>query len=193
MWYTFLCYEFHKERIETVGNVTLIGMPGSGKSTVGVLLAKALGFGFLDTDLVIQQREEALLQAILDEKGVPYFLDAEERAVRSVDCDRHVIAPGGSVVCREGAMAHLAAMGPVIYLRVPLEELKVRIHNLDSRGIALEPGQTLEDILTLRAPLYERYAGAVVDAAPGQTTAQTVSLVLEQVERLAPQLLTPVK
>lgn len=193
MWYTFLCYEFHKERIETVGNVTLIGMPGSGKSTVGVLLAKALGFGFLDTDLVIQQREEALLQAILDEKGVPYFLDAEERAVRSVDCDRHVIAPGGSVVCREGAMAHLAAMGPVIYLRVPLEELKVRIHNLDSRGIALEPGQTLEDILTLRAPLYEKYAGAVVDAAPGQTTAQTVSLVLEQVERLAPQLLTPVK
>ena len=193
MWYTFLCYEFHKERIETVGNVTLIGMPGSGKSTVGGLLAKALGFGFLDTDLVIQQREGALLQAILDEKGVPYFLDAEERAVRSVDCDRHVIAPGGSVVCREGAMAHLAAMGPVIYLRVPLEELKARIHNLDSRGIALEPGQTLEDILTLRAPLYEKYAGAVVDAAPGQTTAQTVSLVLEQVERLAPQLLTPVK
>ena len=193
MWYTFLCYEFHKERIETVGNVTLIGMPGSGKSTVGVLLAKALGFGFLDTDLVIQQREGALLQAILDEKGVPYFLDAEERAVRSVDCDRHVIAPGGSVVCREGAMAHLAAMGPVIYLRVPLEELKVRIHNLDSRGIALEPGQTLEDILTLRAPLYERYAGAVVDAAPGQTTAQTVSLVLEQVERLAPELLAPMK
>ena len=193
MWYTFLCYEFHKERIETVGNVTLIGMPGSGKSTVGVLLAKALGFGFLDTDLVIQQREEALLQAILDEKGVPYFLDAEERAVRSVDCDRHVIAPGGSVVCREGAMAHLAAMGPVIYLRVPLEELKVRIHNLDSRGIALEPGQTLEDILTLRAPLYEKYAGAVVDAAPGQTTAQTVSLVLEQVERLAPELLAPMK
>ena len=193
MWYTFLCYEFHKERIETVGNVTLIGMPGSGKSTVGVLLAKALGFGFLDTDLVIQQREDALLQAILDEKGVPYFLDAEERAVRSVDCDRHVIAPGGSVVCREGAMAHLAAMGPVIYLRVPLEELKVRIHNLDSRGIALEPGQTLEDILTLRAPLYERYAGAVVDAAPGQTTAQTVSLVLEQVERLAPELLAPMK
>ena len=90
-------------------------------------------------------------------------------------------------------MAHLAAMGPVTYLRVPLEELKARIHNLDSRGIALEPGQTLEDILTLRAPLYEKYAGAVVDAAPGQTTAQTVSLVLEQVERLAPQLLTPVK
>ena len=171
-----------------MGNVTLIGMPGSGKSTVGVLLAKALGYGFLDTDLVIQQQEGALLQEILDEKGVPYFLDAEERAVRSVACDRHVIAPGGSVVCREGAIAHLKAAGPVIYLRVPLEELKARIHNLDSRGIALEPGQTLEDIMDLRAPLYERYADAVVDAVPGQSTAQTVSSVLERLEQLVPGL-----
>ena len=162
-------------------NITLIGMPGSGKSTVGVLLAKALGFGFLDTDLVIQQQEGALLQDILDRRGVPYFLDAEERAVRSVQCDHHVIAPGGSVVCREGAMAHLKAMGPVIYLRVPLEELKRRIHNLDSRGIALEPGQTLDDILTIRAPLYETYADHIVDALPGQELAQSVAQVLELV------------
>ena len=171
-----------------MGNVTLIGMPGSGKSTVGVLLAKALGYGFLDTDLVIQQQEGALLQEILDEKGVPYFLDAEERAVPSVPCDRPVLAPGGSGVCREGAIAHLKAAGPVIYLRVPLEELKARIHNLDSRGIALEPGQTLEDIMDLRAPLYERYADAVVDAVPGQSTAQTVSSVLERLEQLVPGL-----
>ena len=164
-----------------MGNVTLIGMPGSGKSTVGVLLAKALGYGFLDTDLVIQQQEGALLQEILDEKGVPYFLDAEERAVCSVQCDHHVIAPGGSVVCREGAINHLKAMGPVIYLRVPLEELKRRIHNLDSRGIALEPGQTLDDILTIRAPLYETYADYIVDALPGQELAQSVAQVLELV------------
>ena len=144
--------------------------------------------GRIATDLVIQQQEGALLQEILDEKGVPYFLDAEERAVRSVACDRHVIAPGGSVVCREGAIAHLKAEGPVIYLRVPLEELKARIHNLDSRGIALEPGQTLEDIMDLRAPLYERYADAVVDAVPGQSTAQTVSSVLERLEQLVPGL-----
>lgn len=162
-------------------NITLIGMPGSGKSTVGVLLAKALGFGFLDTDLVIQQQEGALLQDILDRRGVPYFLDAEEWAVCSVRCDHHVIAPGGSVVCREGAMAHLKAMGPVIYLRVPLEELKRRIHNLDSRGIALEPGQTLDDILTIRAPLYETYADYIVDALPGQELAQSVAQVLELV------------
>lgn len=162
-------------------NITLIGMPGSGKSTVGVLLAKALGFGFLDTDLVIQQQEGALLQDILDRRGVPYFLDAEERAVCSVQRDHHVIAPGGSVVCRENAIAHLKAMGPVIYLRVPLEELKRRIHNLDSRGIALEPGQTLDDILTIRAPLYETYADYIVDALPGQELAQSVAQVLELV------------
>ena len=161
-----------------MGNVTLIGMPGSGKSTVGVLLAKALGYGFLDTDLVIQQQEGALLQEILDEKGVPYFLDAEERAVCSVQCDQHVIAPGGSVVCREGAIAHLKAMGPVIYLRVPLEQLKERIHNLDSRGIAMEPGQTLEDIMALRAPLYQQYADRIVDVGPEQQLAHTVSQVL---------------
>ena len=164
-----------------MSNITLIGMPGSGKSTVGVLLAKTLGRGFLDTDLVIQQQEYALLQDILT-----YFLDAEERAVRSVRCDHCVIAPGGSVVCREGAINHLKSMGPVIYLRVPLEELKSRIHNLDSRGIALEPGQTLEDILTLRAPLYEQYADGVVDALPGQELAQTVSHVLALLEKGLP-------
>jgi len=169
-----------------VSNITLIGMPGSGKSTVGVLLAKALGRGFLDTDLVIQQQENALLQDILVRRGVTYFLDAEERAVRSVRCDHCVIAPGGSVVCREGAINHLKSMGPVIYLRVPLDELKSRIHNLDSRGIALEPGQTLEDILTLRAPLYEQYADGVVDALPGQELAQTVSHVLALLEKGLP-------
>ena len=169
-----------------MSNITLIGMPGSGKSTVGVLLAKALGRGFLDTDLVIQQQENALLQDILDRRGVTYFLDAEERAVRSVRCDHYVIAPGGSVACREGAINHLQSMGPVIYLRVPLDELKSRIHNLDSRGIALEPGQTLEDILTLRAPLYEQYADGVVDALPGQELAQTVSHVLALLEKGLP-------
>ena len=167
-------------------NITLIGMPGSGKSTVGVLLAKALGYDFLDVDLVIQNREQALLQDILDRRGLDAFLQAEEDAVCSVRCSRTVIAPGGSAVCRERAALHLKALGPVVYLRVPLDELKSRIHNLDSRGIALEPGQTLEDILTLRAPLYEQYADGVVDALPGQELAQTVSHVLALLEKGLP-------
>ena len=159
-------------------NITLIGMPGSGKSTVGVLMAKFLGFGFLDVDLVIQQQENALLQEILDRRGVDSFLDAEERAVLGVSCTRHIIAPGGSAICRERAALHLKALGPVVYLRVPLEELQRRIQNLSTRGIAMTPGQTLADVMRCRAPLYEKYADLVVDPLPGQPLAQTAQLVL---------------
>ena len=158
-------------------NITLIGMPGSGKSTVGVLLAKTLGCGFLDTDLLIQQREGALLQDIIDQKGVAYFLQAEEEAVRAVNCRRHVIAPGGSVVCRPGAMKHLKELGAVVYLRLPLDELAARIQNMSTRGIAMEPGQTLAGVYAHRTPLYETYADHTVDCA-GQTLEQTVQAVL---------------
>lgn len=161
----------------TVENVVLVGMPGSGKSTVGVLLAKALGYGFLDVDLVIQQQENALLQDIIDTRGVDYFLRAEEEAVRSVNCRHHVISPGGSAVCREGAALHLKSLGPLVYLRVPLEELDRRIHNMSSRGIAMEPGQTLADVMAFRAPLYEKYADLIVDCPKGQTLEQTLELV----------------
>lgn len=166
-----------------MGNVTLIGMPGSGKSTVGVLLAKFLGYGFLDVDLVIQQREGALLQDIIDRRGVTAFLDAEEQAVLGLDCDGHVIAPGGSAVCRERAAAHLRELGPVAYLRVDLEELQRRIQNLSTRGIAMEPGQTLADVMALRAPLYDKYADVVVDCPAGQSLAQTAQIVLNRLRQ----------
>ena len=164
-------------------NVVLIGMPGSGKSTVGVLLAKALGYGFLDVDLVIQQREGALLQEILDARGVDAFLDAEEEAVCSVSCTGNVIAPGGSAICREKAALHLKSLGPVVYLKVPLEELSQRIQNLSTRGIAMKPGETLADILAYRDPLYDKYADLVVDCGGGQTLAQTAQRVREELEK----------
>ena len=158
-------------------NITLIGMPGAGKSTVGVLLAKALGFRFVDTDLTLQQREGALLHEILDQRGVERFLDLEEEAIRALDCMHCVIAPGGSAVCRAGGMRHLKQLGPVVYLRVPLSELSRRIGNITTRGIAMKPGQTLADLFVQRTPLYEQYADRVVDVN-GATLEETVAAVL---------------
>ena len=165
-------------------NITLIGMPGSGKSTVGVLLAKALGYGFLDVDLVIQHREGTLLQDIIDQHGVEYFLEREEEAVCSVDCDRYVIAPGGSAVLREKGAEHLRSLGPVVYLNVPVEELQRRIRNMGSRGIAMKPGQTLADVLAYRAPFYEKCADLIIECHSEQLLDDTVQQVLEQVRPL---------
>ena len=164
-------------------NIILTGMPGSGKSTIGVLLAKAMGYQFLDEELLIQEREGALLQEILDGRGVDAFLDAEEAAVRSLDCRRTVIAPGGSAVCRERAARHLSQLGLIVYLNVSLEELTRRIRNLSSRGIAMQPGQTLADVMAYRDPLYRKYAGLVVDCPDGQVLDQTARLVLERLRR----------
>lgn len=161
-------------------NVTLIGMPGSGKSTVGVLLAKTLGYRFLDADLLIQQREGALLQDILDQRGVEGFLDVEEDVIRSLDCTGTVIAPGGSAVCREGAARRLKELGLVVYLHVPLAELERRISNITTRGIAMAPGQTLADVYAIREPLYRKYADLTVDVTGQNTLEETVAAVLEQ-------------
>lgn len=161
-------------------DLTLIGMPGSGKSTVGVLLAKLLGYQFLDVDLLIQQRAGMLLQELLDTRGTASFLDYEAEVVCSLDCRGHVIAPGGSAVCRPRAAEHLKSLGPLVYLRVAPEELERRIRNLSTRGIAAEPGQTLPDILAQRAPLYERYADLTVDCPAGQDLAETAQEVLRR-------------
>ncbi len=158
-------------------NIILIGMPGSGKSTVGVLAAKALGFDFIDTDLTLQQREGALLQNILNERGTEVFLDLEERAICSVECKNAVISPGGSCVCRELSMAHLKSMGRIVYLDLPLQELEARLNNISTRGIAMEPGQTLSEVYDYRTPLYRKWADITVDCA-GQSLEETVSAVL---------------
>ncbi len=141
-----------------MNNIVLIGMPASGKSTAGVVLAKALGMYFVDTDLVIQQREGRLLQDIIDSDGLAAFLSAEESAILSLDCKNSVIATGGSVVFSEKAMQKLRENGTVAFLDVPLESLINRLGNIKTRGIAARKGQSVESILSERLPLYKKYA-----------------------------------
>lgn len=161
-------------------NIILIGMPGSGKSTVGVVLAKTLGMGFLDVDLLIQEREGALLQELIDSRGVERFLDLERDAICSLGrqdaCRGTVIAPGGSCVCREESIAHMRSLGTVVYLEHTLEEIAERVGDLAARGVALSPGQDLSDVYRYRAPLYERCAHITVPAG-GQSLADTVEAV----------------
>ena len=164
-------------------NIILIGMPGSGKSTVGVVLAKAIGMRFVDVDLLIQEREGALLQELIDRRGVERFLDLERDAICSLGrpgaaCQKTVIAPGGSCVCREESIAHMRKLGTVVYLQLSLEDVAGRIHNMASRGIALAPGQTLADVYRYRVPLYERCAHITVPVR-GQGLTETVEAVKE--------------
>jgi len=144
-------------------NIVLIGMPGVGKSTLGVLLAKATSRDFVDTDVYIQAREGRGLQEILDGDGPAAFRAIEERNVLSLQYRRAVIATGGSVVYSESAMAHLRAAGIVVHLALPLAALQTRLTNIGTRGILRAPGQTLESLFHERAPLYRRYADVTVD------------------------------
>lgn len=146
-----------------MSNIVLIGMPGCGKSTVGVILAKTLGIGFVDTDLIIQQQQNSLLQNIIDDKGIGYFLDCEANAVMSLDCDNCVIATGGSVVFRENAIEHLKKNGKIIYLNVSLPEIKARLNNISTRGIAADKNKSVDEIFSEREPLYKKYADYVLN------------------------------
>ncbi len=162
-------------------NIVLIGMPGCGKSTVGVILAKTLGTDFLDTDLVIQKRENALLQQILNTRGLEAFLDAEEAAVCSTSCTGTVIATGGSVIYREPAMRHLAKDGVIVYLKLDYEEMMHRLNNIKTRGIALPKGQTMAGLFEERTPLYEKYAQITVSCG-GCTPEEVVTHLTEQLQ-----------
>jgi shikimate kinase len=146
-------------------NVALIGMPGAGKSTLGVLLAKRTARSFLDTDLLIQQAERATLQQIIEQGGVASFRAIEERIVLALDCSSAVIATGGSVVYSDAAMEHLGRIGRRIYLDVPLDELERRLGDLDQRGVIRGPGQNLDSLLAERRPLYQRWADIRLDCS----------------------------
>ena len=139
-------------------NIVLIGMPGAGKSTLGVLLAKELSRSFLDTDIYIQAQEGLALQSILDERGIVRFLQVEESHILSLRLKGHVIATGGSVVYSPRAMTHLKSSGIAVLLDLSLPLLVERIQDMDSRGIAMAPGQDLTTLYGERRPLYERYA-----------------------------------
>lgn len=158
-------------------NIVLIGMPGSGKSTCGVLAAKALLKNFFDTDLLLQNLEGKRLQSIINENGIEYFNEAEERAILSLDIRGTVIATGGSVVYSEKAMAHLRSLGKIIYLRLVYEEMEKRIKNITTRGIVLKDGETLLDMYNERAPLYERYADEILNC-DGMTVEETVESIV---------------
>ena len=148
-------------------NIVLIGMPGAGKSTLGVLLAKLTVRDYLDLDLLIQRREKMPLQEIIDTRGLEAFRAIEEQAVLSVEATGYVIATGGSVVYSEPAMRHLKKCGVIVYLRVALPELARRLTNLASRGVVMAPGQTLEGLYGEREPLYQRYADIAVETVAG--------------------------
>ena len=164
-----------------MNNVTLIGMPGVGKSTIGVVLAKILGYQFLDSDLLIQKEEKRRLSRIIEEEGVEGFMAIENRVNAAIDVSDTVIATGGSVVYCEEAMQHLKSVGKVVYLKLSLETLSKRLGNLKGRGVVLKDGQTLKDLYTERIPLYEKYADIVVDEE-GKDWEASLQAVLEILE-----------
>lgn len=144
-------------------NIVLIGMPGVGKSTIGVILAKILGYQFVDADLVIQERYGKLLKEIIAERGVDGFVQVENDVNKSLNPHKAVIATGGSVVYGQEAMEHLSEIATVVYLKLEYPALTRRLGNLKKRGVVLRDGQTLKDIYNERIPLYVKYADIIVD------------------------------
>lgn len=143
--------------------IVLIGMPGAGKSTVGVVLAKKLGYRFVDSDLVIQEKYGKLLHELIEEKGVEGFWQLENDVNASLGEERCVIATGGSAVYGVEAMERLRGKGTMVYLKLSCEELKMRLGDLNERGVTLRPGQSLEGLYEERQPLYEKYAHLTVE------------------------------
>lgn len=143
-------------------NIVLVGMPGAGKSTVGVVLAKKCGYRFLDSDLVIQECKGKLLHELISEHGVDGFLTIEEEVNASIETSRSVIATGGSAIYGKKAMEHFKKIGTIVYLQLPYEEIAGRLGNLEQRGVTLREGQSLWDLYQERIPYYEKYADLTI-------------------------------
>ena len=164
----------------TKQNIVLIGMPGVGKSTVGVVLAKNMGYSFVDSDLLIQEQEGKLLHEIIEERGLDGFNEVENRVNASIRASRSVIATGGSVVYGAQAMEHLKQIGTVVYLSLPYEELSDRLGDLNERGVSIRPGQTLADLMQERIPLYEKYADITIDCE-GRQIREIVQMIRKEI------------
>ena len=164
-------------------NIILVGMSGAGKSTLGVLLAKATGKLFVDTDIIIQQKTKRLLQDIIDNDGTDAFLKLEEEILLSVNEENTVIATGGSAVYSEKAMEHFAKSGKIIYLHVDFAEIEKRVTNITTRGIVLKNGKSLADAFDERKPLYDKYADVVIDCT-GNTVEESVCRIKKCIDSL---------
>ena len=162
-------------------NITLIGMASSGKSTIGVLLAKRLGYSFVDVDIVIQEKEGRLLKEIIAEQGMDGFMEVENRINAELDVTHSVIAPGGSVIFGKEAMEHYKEISQIVYLKLGLEEVERRIGNVVDRGVVLKEGQTLKDLYEERIPYYEKYADITIDET-GQTAGRIVDTLRKLIE-----------
>lgn len=164
-----------------MGNIILIGMPAVGKSTVGVVVAKRLGYNFIDTDIVIQEEEGKLLKEIIAEKGSDGFLEIEDRINAGIVAENAVISPGGSVVYCENAMRHYKEIGKIVYLQVSFDTINKRLKNAKNRGVVLRDGQTLKDLYEERVLLFEKYADIVV-CEENLDLEETIDLVMEKVK-----------
>ena len=164
-------------------NIVLIGMPGVVKSTVGVILAKVMGYQFLDADLVIQEKEGKLLSEIIEEIGTDGFVQVENRINAGLMCSRTIIATGGSVVYGQQAMKHLKEIGIVVYLEVPFSVIEKRLSDIKGRGVVLKDGQTLYDLFMERTPLYEKYADVRI-SEEGLNVEETVERLVEKLQNL---------
>ncbi len=145
-------------------NIVLIGMPGAGKSTVGVILAKVIGFHFIDSDLLIQEQEQCLLKDIIERDGLEGLIAIEEQVNKSIQTEHAVIATGGSVIYGAEAMEHLRSIGTVVYIRLSFETINQRLGNIKQRGVVFREGQTLQSLYEERCPYYEKYAHIIIDA-----------------------------
>ncbi len=160
-------------------NITLIGMPASGKSTVGVILAKIIGYDFVDTDILIQRRTGRRLRDLISSEGIDGFLSIENRVCRSLAAKHAVIATGGSAVYGEEGMERLKSIGIVVYLETAYDVLERRLHNIRRRGVIIREGQTLRDLYEERAPLYRKYADITISEEHGNSEQVVAGIVSE--------------